>query len=192
LPTQFTAEHRDSPEPTLAAQGSQSRVDVVFSVVDGRIVRPALPQEVQSAEAIIYPGGSGYGYTTTSWEERVAFFDDAGTLLTEMDGDSTLDDGSFDMPVVSTKSAEIVLTLDGRRLVKLPPSVPYVDTRLIGSRFLVAADPDHKVWQQFDLRTGRAGKTCEDERLTFYYIASDGDVAVVGGDGGVAHGIAPG
>lgn len=61
--------------------------------------------------------------------------------------------------------------------------------RLIGSRFLVATDAQRVEWQQFDLDTGNAGKTCEGDSLKHYYIASDGEVAVVTGNRSPAQGM---
>jgi hypothetical protein len=55
---------------------------------------------------------------------------------------------------------------------------------------LVSTDAEHRVWQQYDLRTGEAGKTCEGESLWTYYIASDGDVVVALDEGdGLIHGV---
>jgi hypothetical protein len=67
--------------------------------------------------------------------------------------------------------------------------MPAADARLIGSRFYVATDADHRVWQQFDLSTGAAGKTCEGHSLGYQYIASDGEVAVALTDQTPAQGI---
>lgn len=189
MPTQFTTEDVDTPASNLVVQKGSDLADVVFSVVDGRVVKPEFSQDVQLWRAMVYPGGFGYEYTTAAGEDRIAFFDDAGNMLSQLDIEGTLETGSIDVPTVSTELNKLVVALDGRRLLELPPTVPYLDVRLIGSRFFVAADPEHEAWQQFDLRTGEAGKTCEDEDLTFYYIGSDGEVAVTGGGDGIAQGI---
>lgn len=68
--------------------------------------------------------------------------------------------------------------------------MPY--TRLIGGeRLLVESGGGEreKSWQQYDLRTGKDVKTCDVEGLGYYYIASDGIVAVISGDGAAARGI---
>ncbi|WP_156448300.1 hypothetical protein [Mycobacterium sp. NAZ190054] len=189
MPTQFTTEDRDTPASTLVVQKGGDLADVVFSAVDGRVVEPELPEGVRLWRAMVYPGGFGYEYTDVAGQDRVAFFDEAGNMLSALDVDGAFEARSIDVPTVSTESNKLVVTLEGRRLLELPPTVPYLDVRLTGSRFLVAADADHEVWQQFDLRTGEAGTTCEDERLKFYYIGSDGEVAVTGGEEGVAQGI---
>lgn len=191
LPTQFTTPNRDTPESTFAAQGSDGMASVVFSVVDGRIVKPAMPQDVQLGRAIVYPGGFGYEYSPAGeyFGERVAFFDETGQKLSDPALEGKLENGSLDLPMISAKSSRTVFSLDGRKLLELRPSMPAADARLIGSRFYIAADADHRVWQQFDLRTGEAGKTCEGESLGVYYIASDGEVAVALGDNGLARGV---
>ncbi len=53
----------------------------------------------------------------------------------------------------------------------------------------VSTDPDNRRWQQFDTRTGKAGKTCEYDSLGAYYIGSDGEVVVGHGDGAPARGV---
>lgn len=191
LPTQFTAPIRDTPPSTLAVQGGARTADVVFSVVDGRVVNPSMPQDVQLGRAVVYPGGFGYEYTPASdyTKDRVAFFDDKGNKLSDPALEGKLEYGSLDLPMISARSTRTVFSLDGRKLLELPPSKPAVDARLVGSRFYVATDADHRVWQQFDLATGKAGKTCEGNSLGFYYIASDGEVAVAVGDGALAHGV---
>ena len=57
--------------------------------------------------------------------------------------------------------------------------MPYA--RLIGRRLFVTTEESQKSWQQYDLRTGTNGKTCEIEDLAFSYIAFDGTVAIVVG-----------
>lgn len=179
LPTQFTTPDRDTPPSTLAVQGSGKVTDVVFSVVDGRIVKPSVPQDVLLGQAFVYPGGFGFEYTKgPDLTERVTFFDDTGKQLGDPALEGKLDNGSLDLPMISARSSRTVFSLDGRELLKLPPSKPAAAARLIGSRYYVATDADHRVWQQFDLATGEAGKTCEGNSLGYQYIASDGEVAV--------------
>lgn len=179
LPAQFTKMARDSAPSTLAVQGSGQVSDIVFSVVDGKIVKPAVLQDVQLGQAVVYPGGFGYEYTEgPDLTERVAFFDNTGKKVGEPQGDGRLETRSLDLPVVGSASNNRVYSIDGRKLLDLPPSVPSPDARLIGFRFYISTDADHRRWQQFDLRTAKAGKACEGASLGYQYIASDGEVAV--------------
>jgi hypothetical protein len=187
LPTQFTESGLDITPPTLAVQGGGGPAEVVFSVLDGRVVKPSMPQDVQLGRATVYPGGFGYEFTPAGdySTERVAFFNDTGKELSEPALEGKLEHGSLDLPMISGRASRTVYSLDGRKLLELPPSMPAAEARLIGSQFFVAADADHRVWQQFDLRTRQAGKTCEGDSLGVYYIASDGEVAVARGEGAV-------
>lgn len=178
LPVQFTERNEDFRPSTLVAQGAGQFGHVVFSVVDGTIVRPSLPESSRLGSAMVFPGGFGYEYTAADRTDRVALFDDSGKELFEVAEQATLETGSTDVPMVKTDSGRRVFTLDGRQLLALPSSVLRSEVRLIGSRLFVSADPDHREWQQYDLHTGKEGATCEGEALGAYYIASDGDVAV--------------
>lgn len=192
LPAQFTRLGRDTIPSTLAIQGSGQVADVVFSVVDGKVVAPAMPAGTQLGRAVVYPGGFGYEYTTAGdyATERVAFFDDTGRKIGESTIEGTLENRSLDVPIVGSKAKNVVITLEGQQLLDLPPSGPRPYARLIGSRLFIATDADHRAWHQFDLRTGEAGKTCEGENLWAYYIASDGKVVVALDEGdGLVHGV---
>lgn len=180
LTSQFTVGHLDTVRSTLAVQGSGQAADVVFSVVDGRVLKPAMPQGAQLQSAVVYQGGFGYEYTMADdyATDRVVFFDNAGKKLSEPVTKGVLENRSLDVPLVRSRTKGTVLTLDGRQLLELPPSAPSPYARLIGSRFLVSTDADHRVWRQFDLRTGEAGETCEGENFWTYYIGSDGEVVV--------------
>lgn len=185
LTSQFTVRHLDSIPSVLAVQGTGKVADLVFSVADGKVVKPVMPDGVQLGRAVVYPGGFGYEYTTAGdyTAERVAFFDSGGNKLGEPATTGTLETRSLDVPIVGSKARDLVLTVEGQQLLELPPSVPSPYARLIGSRFFVASDADHRVWEQFDLRTGEAGKTCHGESLWTYYIGSDGEVAVARDEG---------
>lgn len=192
LTSQFSVRHRDTSPSTLAVQGSGGVADVVFSVVDGHVVKPDMPPGTDLGRAVVYQGGFGYEYTVAGdyTTERVAFFDNTGKKLSEPATEGTLENRSLDLPLVGSKTNDVVLTLDGQRVLQLPPSGPSPYARLIGSRFFVSADAKQRVWQQFDLRTGEAGKTCEGESLWTYYIGSDGEVVVALDEGdGLVQGV---
>lgn len=191
LPSQFDRFARDTAPSTLAVQSGGSLADVVFSVVDGKVVKPAMPQGVQLGRAFVYPGGFGYEYSPADdyTSERVAFFDNTGKKLGEPEADGKLETRSVDLPIVGSKSNDRVFTIDGQELLELPRSTAPPHARLIGSRFYIATDADHRVWKQFDLTTGEPGKTCEGDSLGVYYIASDGDVVVARAEDGLVRGV---
>lgn len=178
LAPQFALWERDTVASTLAVQEGVGGADVVFSVVDGRIVNPQLPERSRLWRAMVYPGGFGYEYTAEDGQDSVAFFDEAGARLSELAQEGSLETRSPDVPIVVTQTNDRIMTLRGRTLVELPPTVPDVEARLIGSRLFVASDPAHREWRQFDLHSGEHGRTCETSSLGFSYIGSDGRVAV--------------
>ncbi|GAB7068208.1 hypothetical protein JCM12141A_24970 [Mycolicibacterium hodleri] len=186
-------EHDTPPQPIAVQGGAASSVtDVVFSVADGTVLKPVVPNGNQLGMAYVYPGGFGYEYSSASdytWD-RVALFDSSGRALGQRDLEGTMLTGSRDIPLVQGKSSDIVVSLDGRTLLELPKSTAMPYTRLIGERLLVESGGEReKSWQQYDLRTGKDVKTCDVEGLGYYYIASDGIVAVISGDGAAARGI---
>lgn len=191
LTAQFTKSVRDIEASPLAVQGSGGVADVVFSVINGAVVKPAVPQDVQLGRAYVYPGGFAYQFTPAGaiFDDRVALFDDRGRRLDDQSLHGTLDGGSRDLPMLSARAGRALLTIDGRHLLELPPSLPPVDARLIGERFFVATDADHREWQQFNLVTGAAGNMCEGHDLGYYYIASDAEVVVATGEGTPAQGV---
>lgn len=190
LPTQQLDRESDTTRPPLAVQGGGEVADTVFSVVDGKVVKPSLPQHVQFGKAMIYPGGFGYQYTPVRdfTEDRVAFFDSSGNLVGEPSVEGTLEDGSPDLPMILTARQEIVSTLSGERLLELPRTLPTSTARLIGSRLFIS-DGAGEDWRQFDLRTGVEGKSCPGESLGSYFIASDGEVVVATGGTTAAQGV---
>jgi hypothetical protein len=183
---------RDTEPQPLAVQGGgdASTTDVVFSVADGKVVKPEVPQGWRFGRAIAYPGGFGYEYSATGdyFSDQVAFFDDFGRELSRPNFKGTLRTGSRDLPMVQTPSNDVVLTLDGRTLLELPKSTLMPYARLIEERLVIASDDEQRSWQQYDLRSGASGKTCQIESLGYSYIGSDGEVAVLSGDDTPAQG----
>lgn len=75
-------EHDTPPQPIAVQGGAASSVtDVVFSVADGTVLKPVVPNGNQlGGMAYVYPGGFGYEYSSASdytWD-RVALFDSSG------------------------------------------------------------------------------------------------------------------
>lgn len=182
--TQATEWVRDIAPQTLGVQnGSGSPTpSVVFSVTDGKTMKPVVLQDQQLGHAIVFPDGFGYEFHTGADSvDRLGFFDDSGQLLSHPDLVGTLRIGSLDLPMVETESTDVVLNIEGRQLLQIPksPLMPYA--RRIGSTLFVTTDELQRSWQQYDLRTGASGKSCETEAFGFSYIASDGAVAIADG-----------
>ncbi|MDG4665532.1 hypothetical protein [Mycobacterium sp. 236(2023)] len=178
LSAQFASWNRDTVPSDLGVQNSGSVADVVFSAANGEVVKTSAPQGLSLERAMVYPQGFGYEYTAADGQRGVMFFDDSGAMVSDLQQRGTLETRSADLPAVATVSNDRVTTLDGRVLVELPATVPEVEARLIRSRLFLANDPEHTTWQQFDLQTGEPGAACETDALGFYYIASDGEVAI--------------
>lgn len=182
LSAQFASWNRDAVPSDLGVQNSGSVADVVFSAADGTVVKPVVPQGTSLERAMVYPQGFGYEYTAADGQRGVMLFDDVGAMMSDLRQRATLETRSADLPTLANSSGDRVMTLDGRVLLDVPATVPDVETRLIGTRLFLANDPEHTTWQQFDLQTGEAGAACETDALGFYYIASDGEVAIAMND----------
>jgi hypothetical protein len=185
-------EHDANPQPLVVQGGANSSTtDIVFSVADGTVVKPEVPPGARFGKAMVYPNGFGYEYSATGdfFSDQVAFFDESGKTLSRPDFKATILDGSREIPMVQTPTADVVLTLEGRKLVELPKSTAMPYTRPIGERLFIETGGERESsWRQYDLRTAASGKTCDIEGLGYYYIASDGAVAVLTGDGDAARG----
>jgi hypothetical protein len=185
------SEHDAPPQPLAVQDGSaSSTTDVVFSLADGKVVTPEAPQGARFGRAMVYPGGFGYEYSVIGddFSTWVDFFDESGKQMSRPNFKANLLSGSRDIPMVSTESSDVVLTLDARKLLELPKSTATPTTRLIGERLFVAGDTDEKSWRQYDLQNGASAKTCDIDNLGAYYIASDGEVAVLHSDAALAAG----
>ncbi|ORA31891.1 hypothetical protein BST20_26135 [Mycobacterium branderi] len=176
----------DTAPPALATQvtgGRGSDARVVFSLSDGRVITPELDENAELQKTIVYPGGFAAEIADRqdrSVLTRVQFFDDAGkrTSRKSIHGDLPNIE-TLDLPVIEALKDWAVYTPDGGRLLKLTGERP-VETRLIGTKFFFAQiggimGPH---WQQYDLRTGAQGKTCDYDLGYGYYLGTDGTVAV--------------
>lgn len=91
--------------------------------------------------------------------------------------------------MTETESSDIVLTLDGRKLLEIPRAETMTYARLIGTKLFITTDQSQRNWRPYDLRTGASREMCNTDALGFNYIASDGNVAVAIGDTTPAHAI---
>lgn len=175
---------------TLAAQQGFEGPDVILSVVDGTVVTPSTRAGSEVGDAVVYPGGFGYSYREPGDnQDQVEFFDQSGRALSNSPLTGLLLRTSSDVPIVETESQLDVHALDGRRLLEIPKPVLQPYARLIGTSLFVTSDERQRSWQQYDLRTGTMGRTCDIEDLGYGYIASDGAVALLAGRRTPAHAI---
>lgn len=170
---------RDVAPPTLGVQTSYATPDVVFAVADGTVVTPSVPANQHLRSAIAYPNGLGYEYRTNDFTSTgVVLFDNAGKELSRPAAANGLLIGSLDVPMVETESNDHVYTLDGRPLTEMAERVLMPHAHLIGTKLLVSTDEPRRMWQQYDLRTGTPGKTCDIKTFDYGYIGSDGAVTI--------------
>lgn len=178
--------HRTGPSSDLrplklASQDVLKAPDIVFSVSDGATVKLSASADAQVGRAIVYDSGFGISYHDRDGTDRVALLDESGQLLAQMPG--SLLSTSPDVPIVEDGSTLRVVTLGGRQLLEIPKPTLQLYARLIGTTLYVASEnPRLRNWQQYDLRTGTAGKTCDAEGMTDGYIGSDGEVAIMTGE----------
>jgi hypothetical protein len=180
---------------TAVAPGSDFKM-VVFSLADGTVVHPSIPPDAKYVGAVVYPNAFGYDYGSSRDEPKhVVFYDNSGKELGRSETEGSLDGSPLDLPMVMTETKVVVLAVDGRTLLEFPRPQgeglrremkwkPDVEARLIGTDLFVTGDVLKKSYQRYDLRTGKAGKTCDREVVGGPYAGSDGDVAVGYGRGG--------
>lgn len=171
----------DVPAPALAVQSRLHEPDVVFSLADGTVLTPTIPPGEEVRSAAVYSGGFAYQRERDYKDTGVTFFDDAGREQGQVDGAAQLLSGSEVIPIAQTDAGDRVLTVTGKPLLELPRSTLMPSTRLAGATLLVSTDADQRMWQQFDLRNGEEGRTCDNEALSYSYVGSSGDVVVTGG-----------
>lgn len=165
----------------FASQGVFKAPDIVFSVADGVSVKPSAARDASVGGAIVYAGGFGFSYHDQDGTDRVALYDESGRLLAQVPGN--LLSTSPDVPIVEDESKLRVVTLGGRQLLEIPKPTLQLYARLIGTTLYVASDnPRLRSWQQYDLRTGTEGKTCDAEGMTTSYIGADGAIALMTGE----------
>ncbi|WP_066902002.1 hypothetical protein [Mycolicibacterium houstonense] len=173
----------DAPAPVLAVASRLGEPDVVFSLVDGKVLSPRMPAGEKARRAVVYPDGFAYQRERNYIDTGITFFDNAGREQGRLDGEAELLSASAVIPVARTDDADRILTITGKPLLELSNQklMPY--TRLAGTTLLVSTDEDHRLWRQYDLRTGDEAKTCNNEALWYSYIGSSGDDVVVTGGG---------
>jgi hypothetical protein len=177
----------DTAPPTLAAaQDTAPGSDgmVVFSLVDGKVMRPDLGTGTIPGSAVVYPGGFAMEIiadTEYSTPHSVAFFDDGGNRVGETKVSGSLSPFSMSLPIVEGAPLSTVFGANGAGLVQVPDRELTQNAVLIGHRLFAPEstwDGPVKVrrWRQFDLTTGAEGNTCRANMSG--YLANDGSVGI--------------
>ena len=155
---------------------STSRTATIFSVVDGKPVRPEVDGSAAVLDATFYTGGFAAAVAGRDGVQTgVRFFNDVGKRVGEHPGLGDLDtDDPVDLPVVSTDSGSVVYSAEGDELITVPSgSVELVGTTLMVNTAKSRSFPE---WQQYDLRTGAAGQKCDFPMQN--YLGTDGKALV--------------
>lgn len=166
---------------TLAVQGGKgAEADIVFSVVDGRVLEPETSHWENLGRARTFADGFVYEYTDQrDGTDRVIFFDESGRAVRRPNVIGQLGSRSPDLPLVQTSTRDMFFTVDGELLLDLSNGPVSPEARLIGERLFVSTDVEHKIWRQFDLHSGTEINSCVIEDLRFSYLGSDGSVAII-------------
>ncbi len=176
----------DIDQPPLAYQtvlGSNAFGKTLFSVADGSVVRPEIPDDTEMVGILLYPGGFAAEVKHRDKPGQVMLFDDAGNRSGwRAAGRAYLPplDSFFDMPYLNLDDSWGYFTPEGGLVLEItePP------VRLVGSRLIVnASESATRGWGQYDIHTGAQGKRCTNLDMDFGYIGYDGSSIAVTSDG---------
>ncbi|MDG4668381.1 hypothetical protein [Mycobacterium sp. 236(2023)] len=178
----------DIDQPPLAFQtvlGYDTFERTLFSVTDGRVIEPEIPDASEIVSIQLFPGGFAAevqprGQRTP--DSEILLFDEEGRKTTDVDLGRTgipIELPVFESPVIKNQSWRL-FTPDGGLLAETaePP------VRLLGSRLIVDADESStRSWGQYDIHTGAKGKRCNNLDMDSGYIGYDGKSIAVTSDG---------
>ena len=154
----------------------------LFSLTDGRVIKPELPPGTEITKILLYSGGFAATVAHHDGRDETMLFDDIGRRTTHRDfGRSSLPSQThiLDLPSIGQDGGWGVYTPGGGLVLKIPGS----PTRLVGSRLIVGAhDFSTRGWDQYDIRTGEKGKRCTNLDMAGGYIGYDGSRIAVSAD----------
>ena len=168
--------HRFEPLPQeLAAQLSadpRAYEMTVFSLSDGKVIRPEVDNGAHLEKTEVYPGGFAAEVDDGRKSLGIQFFDDTGKRLSERSVKGTLT--AVGLPIVKSNDQSSVYSPDGRKLLDIPAGA----IRLVGTTLFVNENKSEAfpMWRQYDLKTGAKGPACDFNMSNF--LGVNGSVIV--------------
>ncbi|MDZ5085256.1 MULTISPECIES: hypothetical protein [Mycobacteriaceae] len=186
---------RDSWQTLTAQLEANPRTyrSTVFSVADGKVIEPEIGEGYTLGKVAFYTGGFAAEVNEPNGvSAELAFFDESGKRLSGNDSYSAPDDGSIDLPVVSSERDDetVVFSADGRKLLEARSGA----VALVGTTLMVNMTDSQEFpeWQQYSMRDGAAGPVCNfpmddyvghhDSTLVFEFSYVQGEVLLAARD----------
>jgi hypothetical protein len=139
----------------------------VFSLSDGKVVRPEVDTGANLGITAVYPGGFASDVKLGRKSLGIHFFDDTGKRLDGSGVDGALT-GSPDLPIVTSRGQSAIYSPDGHKLLDIPEGA----IRLVGTTLFVNENKSEAfpMWRQYDLKTGTKGPACDFNMSNFLGI----------------------
>jgi hypothetical protein len=145
----------------------------VFSLSDGRVVKPEVDDGAHLETTEPYPGGFAAEVHVGPKPLGVQFFNDTGQRLDGRGVDGSLT-GSPGLPIVTSGGQSAIYSPDGHKLLNIPKGA----THLAGTTLFVNENKSDAfpMWRQYDLKTGAKGAACDFNMSNF--LGTNGSVIV--------------
>jgi hypothetical protein len=166
-------------EPVMQTLATQLSADprayemTVFSLDDGKVVKPEMDDGAHLGKAEVYPGGFAAQVEINRKPVGIQFFDDTGKRLSERSVEGSLT-ASVGLPIVTSSGQSAIYTPDGRKLLDIPEGA----IRLVGTTLFHNENKSQTfpMWRQYDLKTGAKGPACDFDMSNF--LGTNGSVIV--------------
>lgn len=151
-------------EPVPQTLGTQLSADprayemTVFSLDDGKVVKPEVDEGAHLGKTEVYAGGFAAEVEDNRKSLGIQFFDDTGKRLSGQGVDGSLT-GSPGLPIVTSSGQSAIYSPDGEKLLDIPEGT----IRLVGTTLFVNENKSDAfpMWRQYDLKTGGKGPACD-------------------------------